>query len=72
MHIKHYQCENKSQSYILLYMSYNTRYTVYQCKAPFLKTLTIILNFNNILVIGRDNTIIIIIITDYYHHFYYY
>ena len=72
MHIKHYQCENKSQSYILLYMSYNTRYTLYQCKAPFLKTLTIILNFNNILVIGRDNTIIIIIITDYYHHFYYY
>ena len=46
----------------LLYMSYNTRYTLYQCKAAFLKTLTIILNFNNILEIGRDNTIIIIII----------
>ena len=45
----------------LLYMSYNTRYTLYQCKAAFLKTLTIILNFNNILEIGRDNTIIIII-----------
>ena len=43
-------------------MSYNTRYTLYQCKAAFLKTLTIILNFNNILEIDRDNTIIIIII----------
>ena len=42
-------------------MSYNTRYTLYQCKAAFLKTLTIILNFNNILEIDRDNTIIIII-----------
>ena len=39
----------------LLYMSYNTRYTLCQCKAAFLETLTIILNFNNILMIGRDN-----------------
>ena len=56
MHIKHYQCENKSQSYIY-YTCHTTLdiYTLCQCKAAFLETLTIIWNFNNILMIGRDN-----------------
>ena len=56
MHIKHYQCENKSQSYIY-YTCHTTLdiYTLCQCKAAFVETLTIILNFNNILMIGRDN-----------------